>query len=241
MTQQSKLYTCNKPGCNFKANQKSAEGVEFLTEFEYNKQIGEDGKVKCKVDPSNISCGMKELELHEYPKPKKEPLNIKLIATIATGVLVIGGLSFFLTRIGSSGEELIAETEVMVDSIPEPEFIEELAEEVPAAIEPEPIKVTEPAPVKPQTSISSSAAPKGTQTLNLSGNLKYTGEVMNGRPHGLGTMYYIQQTLISPKDLKKRMAEVGDYITGEFYEGTLVQGKLFDKNNELKEIITIGR
>jgi hypothetical protein len=188
-----------------------------------------------------LNCDTCGSELSWETVEVKKPLNPKLIAIIAAGVLVLGGLVFFLTRGGSSGEELVAETEIVESLIPEPDLIEEVAEEVPVAVEPDPIKVAEPAPVKTQPLATTTAAPKGTQTLTLSGGLKYTGEVMNGRPHGLGTMYYNQQTLISPKDLKKRMAEAGDYITGEFFEGSLVQGKLFDSKNALKEVVLIGR
>ena len=57
----------------------------------------------------------------------------------------------------------------------------------------------------------------------------------------MGTMYYKKSGQISPKDLKKRMAESGDYLTGEFFEGNVVQGKLFDASNNVKEVIMIGR
>ncbi len=97
----------------------------------------------------------------------------------------------------------------------------------------------------PKSSSSSPAKtgsnPKGPQSLALSGGNSYKGEALNGKPHGMGTMYYKQASLISPKDLKKRVAEPGDYLTGEFYDGNVVQGKLFDSNNAIKEVIMIGR
>jgi hypothetical protein len=37
------------------------------------------------------------------------------------------------------------------------------------------------------------------------------------------------------------MADAGDYLTGEFFEGNVVQGKLFDSGNNVKEVIMIGR
>ena len=69
----------------------------------------------------------------------------------------------------------------------------------------------------------------------------YVGPRKNGLPHGMGTKYYKQSTLISQKDMKKRMAEPGDYLIGEFFEGNVVQGKLFDSKNNVKEVIIIGR
>jgi hypothetical protein len=69
----------------------------------------------------------------------------------------------------------------------------------------------------------------------------YIGKRKNGLPHGMGTQYYKEPTLISKKDIKKRMAEPGDYLIGEFFEGNVVQGKLFDSKNNVKEVIIIGR
>jgi hypothetical protein len=69
----------------------------------------------------------------------------------------------------------------------------------------------------------------------------YKGEVRNGKPHGHGTIFFENSHQISLKDLKKRMARVGEYITGEFHEGNLVEGQWFDKNNNLIDVIIIGR
>lgn len=241
-----KLYTCNKPGCNFKAKHKVKEGAEYLTEYEY-KQIFKDGKLVCPENPNNTTCQMRELEPHEYPKPKKEPLNTKLIAAIAAGVLLIGGLVFFF--IGGSSDKPQTDEVAKVDTaaVAPPVAEEPATPEEPAAPEvkenPEPVNE---APAKTATNTSSDpkvaggSAPKGTQSLTVGGN-SYKGEVLNGKPHGMGTMYYKKSTQISPKDLKKRMAEEGDYLTGEFFEGNVVQGKLFDADNNVKEVIMIGR
>lgn len=238
-----KLYTCNKPGCNFRAKHKVKEGVEYLTEYEY-KQIFKDGKLVCPENPNNTTCQMRELEPHDYPKPKKEPLNTKLIAAIAAGLLLIGGLVFFLVGGSSDTPETAevpkADTSAVATSVTE--------EPVPPAEpdvkeNPEPVNET---PAKTatnsgsETKVSGGSAPKGTQSLTVGGN-SYKGEVLNGKPHGMGTMYYKKSTQISPKDLKKRMAEEGDYLTGEFFEGNVVQGKLFDADNNVKEVIMIGR
>jgi hypothetical protein len=189
--------------------------------------------------PSNCdTCGA---ELSWETIDVRGPLNPKLIAAIAAGVLVIGTVVFFIMRPSSAVEEVVEPTEVVQtppEVAPEP-VVEEEPEATPA---PDPVKPAEPAPVvsKAPTTTSGGSAPKGTQTLTVNGNT-YKGEVLNGKPHGMGTMYYKQSTQISPKDLKKRMAESGDYLTGEFYEGNPVQGKLFDAGNNVKEIIMIGR
>ena len=86
-----------------------------------------------------------------------------------------------------------------------------------------------------QTSTSKSSG-----TVSVTGG-KYTGELQNGKPHGMGTINYNSRTLIDSRDPKKRYAETGYTLTGEFYEGRLVQGQLSDeKGNQLERII-IGR
>lgn len=68
----------------------------------------------------------------------------------------------------------------------------------------------------------------------------YKGETLDGLRDGQGTMFFTQKQLISPYDLKKRYAEAGDYVSGTWVEGNVVNGKLFDKNGEQKEALLIG-
>lgn len=74
---------------------------------------------------------------------------------------------------------------------------------------------------------------------NIYGN--YVGEMENGMAHGMGTMTYVKRHLIDERDPDNRIAEVGDYVTGEFYMDKLVQGRWYDKDNNLKGSIIIGR
>lgn len=68
----------------------------------------------------------------------------------------------------------------------------------------------------------------------------YKGECKNGQPDGMGTIYYKSHTLISSSDPKERYAEAGQYIVGQFRDGGLLQGKLFDHNGNPIETIIIG-
>jgi len=79
------------------------------------------------------------------------------------------------------------------------------------------------------------------RSKNFENGDRYVGEMKNGEMHGLGTLYYNSDQIISEKDLKKRKALKGDYLIGEWYEGRVVNGKLFDSNNSQKEVIIIGR
>lgn len=69
----------------------------------------------------------------------------------------------------------------------------------------------------------------------------YKGEIKNAKAHGMGTVYYDVKTRISPFDDKAREAEAGDYVSGEFHEGQLVQGKWFTKDGKQKGTLIIGR
>jgi hypothetical protein len=216
---------------------------------EYNYKV--TGRIFDESELSTDDFGKKQspdgfdvITIAEFEEQEKKEKNekrkklSKLIAAIVAIVLVIGGVVFFLNSRGSSELEISVKTEVLEEPalVVEPEQVEEPA----LVVDPEPVKVAEPTPVKTQPAATNNSAPKGTQTLSIGGNT-YKGEVLNGKPHGMGTMYYRSSVQISPKDLKKRMADAGDYLTGEFFEGNVVQGKLFDANNTVKEVIMIGR
>lgn len=102
------------------------------------------------------------------------------------------------------------------------------------------VKATDSDLPKPTAKPTQSAGDASAGTISVSGG-SYSGQLQNGKPHGMGTLKYANRTLISKRDSKKRYADSGDYITGEFYEGELVQGQLFDSTNEPKEKILLGR
>lgn len=69
---------------------------------------------------------------------------------------------------------------------------------------------------------------------------KWSGGWNSGKPHGTGRMIYTEEHLIDSRDLQKRVAQKGDYIIGEFYEGKLIQGVWYDASNTVKGSIIIG-
>ena len=194
-------------------------------------------------------CSEKEIEVLE-PQPivgggiKKENNGFKKIGIISAVVVLIVAIVFFIKRSNSTENEKVVETKKVKEQPkikPEKKNTQPTPEAEPTPEpEPEPVKVVNQEPVKKQSSTAKNNVPNGMQTLSIGGNT-YKGEVLNGKPHGMGTMYYRKSTQISPKDLKNRMAENGDYLTGEFYKGYVVQGKLFDSNNNVKEVVMIGR
>ena len=72
-------------------------------------------------------------------------------------------------------------------------------------------------------------------------NGKYEGELKDGKASGNGTFRFFKSCLISAKDPQKRMAQTGDYVSGQFYNNQLVQGKWFDKDGNPKGTLIIGQ
>lgn len=69
---------------------------------------------------------------------------------------------------------------------------------------------------------------------------KWSGSWKSGKPNGTGTMRYTKEHLIDSRDPQKRVAQKGDYIIGEFFEGKLIQGVWYDASNTVKGSIIIG-
>jgi hypothetical protein len=243
MEQNNKLYKCYKPGCNFGVLNENP----FLTQFEYDELL-QEGKITCPENTYGDSCGIKELNPEDYPKPIKDKKKLYTLIGAGVGVLLIVISAFFMLSGNSTPEPAVIETPAITveNEIPVETTVEEtpviteveapakiVEEVVPAA----PLEKAKPVVVKTTTP----SALKGTQTKSFSGGSKYVGEMKNGQMQGLGTFYYGQHELISPRDLKKRYAEAGDYLIGEFYEGKVVSGKLYDSGNNLKEVMMIGR
>ena len=56
-----------------------------------------------------------------------------------------------------------------------------------------------------------------------------------------GRMIFNSSHVIDSKDPKKRVAEAGDYVIGEWADGHLVQGIWYGANNQVKGSVIIGR
>lgn len=56
-----------------------------------------------------------------------------------------------------------------------------------------------------------------------------------------GRMVFTSSHVIDSKDPKKRVAEAGDYVIGEWADGHLVQGIWYGSDNQVKGSVIIGR
>ncbi len=69
---------------------------------------------------------------------------------------------------------------------------------------------------------------------------KYIGESKNGKPHGQGRLVYTKEHIINKHDVKKRKAQPGEYIQGQFVNGEITIGKHFDASGNLIQALNFG-
>ena len=186
----------------------------------------------------NPECGK---PLRECPPPKKGG-NMKLIAIIA-GVVVLLAIIGGVIALGGSGEEapkqepvavapvdsdsikaakMAAENQKLKDSLAAVEAANAKKQEAPAA------KPAAPAAPKP-------AASGGSKNLGYATFKGSWPNDVNGR------MVFTSSHVIDSKDPKKRVAEAGDYVIGEWADGHLVQGIWYGSDNQVKGSVIIGR
>ena len=214
-------------------------------------------KIVQEAEKSNFvceECGKPLYPIKKGPKPAGDGKRIAtLIAIFGGAALVIGGIVYGIVfgvqksrenaeaeRIEIARQDSIraaeAAEQARLDSIKaleEAAVAARLAEEAAAAAEQarlDSIKAAEEA-AKAVKKVSKGSLDYG----------KWSGAWKNGQPNGTGTMTYTKEHLIDSRDPKKRVAQPGDYIIGEFSNGRLVQGKWFDASNNVKGSIIIGK
>ena len=167
-------------------------------------------KVVQEVEKSNFvcqECGKPLYPVKQQPQPwwKKHQREL----TLGAGVLIIGGgITGGILAFGGDKEE-------------------------PAKVQTEKVD---------STKVDTVAQPGGGGGVNQPGggnsgasstskNLgygKYEGKMENGQPHGNGIIYYTTRHQVVPS--KDIYAESGDYVTGLFRDGKLMQGQLHRKD-----------
>ncbi len=179
--------------------------------------------------------------LRECPPPKKGG-NGKLIGIIV-GVVALLAIIGGIIAMSGSGEETPKQEPVTVapvdsDSIKAAQMVAEnqrLKDSL-AAVEAANAEKKE-APVKEQQSAPAPkpAAKSGSKDL---GYATFKGSWPNDVS---GRMVFKSSHVIDSKDPKKRVAEAGDYVIGEWADGHLVQGVWYGADNQVKGSVIIGR
>lgn len=216
-----------------------------------NKEVQE-------VDSENFVCKECGRPLSEFSN-KKAGLNpqqkkrIKLIVILIVALLVIAGIVIAIVMISRNAaekealEQEQAREHARLDSIAKAEAdslkaielaaeqarLDSIAEMERALLEQARLDSIENA--KNQQKKQNQAVSQGSIDYG-----KWSGSWKSGKPNGTGTMRYTKEHLIDSRDPQKRVAQKGDYIIGEFYEGKLIQGVWYDASNTVKGSIIIG-
>ena len=190
----------------------------------------------------NPECGK---PLRECPPPKKGG-NTKLTAIIA-GVVVLLAIIGGIIAMSGGGEEAtkpepVAVAPVDSDSIKaaqmeaENQRLKDSLAAVAAAAEAEKQKeASKPTAAPTPAPTPKPAATSGSKDLGYATFKGSWPNDVNGR------MVFKSSHVIDSRDPKKRMAEAGDYVIGEFSDGHLVQGIWYGADNQVKGSVIIGK
>ena len=179
--------------------------------------------------------------LRECPPPKKGG-NTKLIGIIAGAVALLAIIGGIITFSGSGEEtpkqEPVAVAPVDSDSIKaaQMEAENQRLKDSLAAVEAANAKKQE-TPVAKPSAVPATPKPAASSSKNL-GYATFKGTWPNDVK---GRMVFTSSHIIDSKDPKKRVAEAGDYVIGEWSEGHLVQGIWYGADNQVKGSIIIGK
>ena len=185
----------------------------------------------------DLVCSECGKPLRECPPPKKKGVDSKLIGIIVAVVVIGGGIAAFFGLKGGN-EVPPQETPVSVvdsDSIKRAEAealrIQDSLRAVAVKDSLEKIKGA-----TAQPPIKSTPQPRST-SKNL-GYATFKGSWPNDVN---GRMVFTSSHVIDSKDPKKRVAEAGDYVIGEWSDGHLVQGIWYGADNQVKGSVIIGK
>ena len=191
-------------------------------------------KVVQEVEKSNFvcqECGKPLYPVKQQPQPwwKKHQREL----TLGAGVLIIGGgITGGILAFGGDKEEPVKEQTEKVDST-KVDSTKVDSTKVDSVAQPNPGPIEDPRPTGTEhngVGVNNSGGGNSgvSPTSKNLGYGKYEGKMENGQPHGTGTIYYTTRHQVVPS--KDIYAESGDYVTGSFRDGKLMQGQLHRKD-----------
>ena len=196
------------------------------------------------AEKSNFKCEKCGKDLIPFGNKTSEPgggVNKKLIGIIAGVVVILAIIGCIFAFSGGSDEA----------PAPAPVEVKENADSIKAAqeaAEQQRIKDSLDAVAAAETTKKQEAekkaepkpAPKPAPTGG-SKNLGYA-TFKGSWPNDVnGRMVFKESHVIDSKDPKKRVAEAGDYVIGEWSDGHLVQGIWYGADNQVKGSVIIGK
>lgn len=191
-------------------------------------------------------------DVEETTAPKKN--NLPIIIGIVAAVVIVGGIIAAVCFSGGESEPTKPEPAAAVvdsDSIAAANTEAELQKERQRADSLAKVAAeAQQNTAQPQTAPASAPTAKPQQSTpktqsSSNGKLRlsygsYSGDLKNGYPDGMGRLTYSSSRQINRYDSKRRVANAGDYVIGEFVRGFFVQGKHYDSDGNLIETLMIG-
>ena len=186
-------------------------------------------KVVQEVEKSNFvcqECGKPLYPVKQPPQPwwKKHQREL----TLGVGVLIIGGGITGGILAFSGAKEEPAKESAKVDTT---QVDTTKVDTIVTPPKPRPIGGPEPTGTGHDGGGVNQPGGGNSGASSTSKNLgygKYEGKMENGQPHGNGIIYYTTRHQVVPS--KDIYAESGDYVTGLFRDGKLMQGQLHRKD-----------
>lgn len=162
-------------------------------------------------------------------------LSSKTVTIISSAVILLAGIAVLAggLRSSSAGQP---QKEPVEKTVQQPQSGKALQQK-----EQEPART--PAAATSSKSTTSTTASKPSAPSNGSidlGYATYSGALKNGQPDGNGKLTFKQSHLVDTKDPGKHNAEAGDYVTGQFRNGHIIQGELHAADGTQKAFILIG-
>ena len=196
------------------------------------------------AEKSNFKCEKCGKDLIPFGNKTSEPgggPNKKLIGIIAGAVVLLAIIGGIIAMSGSGEEtpkqEPVAVAPIDSDSIKaaQMEAENQRLKDSLAAVEAANAKKQETPAAKPAVAPAPKPAASGSKNLGYATFKGSWPNDVNGR------MIFNSSHVIDSKDPKKRVAEAGDYVIGEWSEGHLVQGIWYGADNQVKGSVIIGK
>ena len=168
--------------------------------------------------------------------------NVAIVSTMGiVRALAEGEAKITATVLPKKGDSVMQTT--MVSVIPVAEAIDTMGTDtIPLDTA---IEVTMVSQIDTKSAKSNEKTKQSPKMTTSSGKLSlsygnYSGSIKNGYAHGQGRLVYTTHRMINRNDPKRRTANFGDYVIGEFYNGFVVYGKHYDSSGNLLESLTFG-
>lgn len=184
--------------------------------------INKDLMIKINSHKEEIEQKDKKIE-----KERKHKQMWRILAFISL-IIMCGTLLLYMTKVGHSEDPVPSQPKQEISSESNTTYIDNPIVDV---VEPDlPGYIPPKQPEPPASKMQSSEFR----------NMTFSGNLQNGIPSGFGTMTFKQPCRIDNHDEQKRVAEIGDYIEGQWENGHLIMGHWYGKDKSEKEFIRIG-